>query len=531
MPHEFRHSLEGGNPRAEAEVMQLFELATLSARVTREAGRLAKIGHLAECLRRLEPAEIPIAVSYLCGELPQGKIGIGWSMLREAAAGPPSHSPSLTLADTDASFETIRQTIGSGSGRRRTEIFAGLMARASEPERDFLKRLVLGEMRHGALEGVMMEAVAKAAAVPSRAVRRAYFVTGSLGRVAAAALKQGAPGLSGFQLTPGRPILPALAQPSDDVGDALRLLGTAALEYKMDGARVQVHKIGSEVAVFTRGLRDVAAAVPELVEGVRSLGSLDVILDGEVLALRPDGKPHPFQTTMRRFGRKLDAAELRRELPLSPYFFDCLYLDGETLIDAPADERSRALAATVPEALRMPRMVTDSATAAGDFFAAAMAAGHEGVMAKTLDGVYETGERSRHWLKVKRVHTLDLVVLAAEWGHGRRRGRLSNLHLGARDPAGGSFVMLGKTFKGLIDAMLREQTEFLQRLETARDGHTVYVRPEAVVEVAFNDIQASPQYPAGLALRFARVKRYRPDKRAGQADTIDTVRAIHEAGR
>ena len=509
--------------------MKLDELAAASARVTRNSGRLAKIEQLAECLRRLEPVEIPIAVAYLCGELPQGKIGIGWSMLKEEVGGPPAPSPSLTLADTDACFETMRQTTGPGSGRRRTEIFATLMALASEPERDFLRRLVLGEMRHGALEGVMMEAVAKAAAVPSRAVRRACFVAGPLGRVAAAALVQGASGLSGFRLTPGRPILPALAQPSDDVGDALRQLGTAALEYKMDGARVQVHKVGSEAAVFTRGLRDVAAAVPELVEAVCSLDVPDVILDGEVLALRPDGRPHPFQTTMRRFGRKLDVAELRRELPLVPYFFDCLYLDGETLIDAPALERSRALAATVPDALRMPRMVTDSAAVAGEFFAGAVAAGHEGVMAKTLDGVYETGERSRHWLKIKRVHTLDLVVLAAEWGHGRRRGWLSNLHLGARDPSDGSFVMLGKTFKGLTDAMLTEQTEFLQRLETARDRHTVYVRPEAVVEVAFNDLQASPQYPAGLALRFARVKRYRPDKRAEQADTIETVRAIYAA--
>ena len=509
--------------------MKLRELAEISGKVTRDAGRLAKIGHLAECLRRLEPEEIPIAVAYLCGELPQGKIGIGWSMLKDALAGPASDSPVLTLAETDACFETMRQTSGPGSSRWRTGILAGLMARVSETERDFLQRLVMGEMRHGALEGVMMEAVARASGLPSRAVRRAYFVNGSLGQVATVALIQGEAGLSAQQLTPGRPILPALAQPCDDVAGALGQLGTAALEYKMDGARVQVHKVGSDVAVFTRGLRDVAAAVPELIEVVAALGPREVILDGEVLAFRGDGKPRPFQTTMRRFGRKLDVAELRRELPLIPYFFDCLYLDGETLIDVPGRERARALAATVPAALRMPRMVTDSPAAAGEFFAAAVAAGHEGVMAKAPDSVYEAGERSRNWLKIKRVHTLDLVVLAAEWGHGRRRGWLSNLHLGARDPSNGSFVMLGKTFKGLTDAMLTEQTEFLQRLETARDRHTVYVRPEAVVEVAFNDLQASPQYPAGLALRFARVKRYRPDKRAEQADTIDSVRAIYNA--
>ena len=316
--------------------MKLQELADLSAQVTRNASRLAKIGHLAECLRRLEPGEIPIAVAYLCGELPQGRIGIGWSMLKDALAGPDSGGSALTLADTDACFETMRQTTGSGSNRRRVELFAALVTRASETERDFLRRLVLGEMRHGALEGVMIEAVAKASGLPSRPVRRAYFVTGSLGHVAAVALSQGEAALARLQLTPGRPILPALAQPCDGVAEALRRLGTAALEYKMDGARVQVHKVGSEVAVFTRGLRDVAAAVPEIVECAAALSPRDVILDGEVLAFRKDGKPHPFQTTMRRFGRKLDVAELRRELPLTPYFFDCLYLDGGTSSTCPA---------------------------------------------------------------------------------------------------------------------------------------------------------------------------------------------------
>ena len=509
--------------------MKLHELAEISREVARDASRLAKIGHLAECLRRQEPKEIPIGVAYLCGELPQGKIGIGWSMLKDALKGPVSEGSALTLVETDACFENIGKTTGSGSSQRRAGLLASLMARASETERGFLQRLVQGEMRHGALEGVMMEAVARASSLPSRAVRRAYFVTGSLGHVATVALSLGEAGLSGLQITPGRPILPALAQPCDDVTEALRQLGTAALEYKMDGARVQVHKVGSDVAVFTRGLRDVAAAVPELIECVSVLGAREIILDGEVLAFRRNGRPQPFQVTMRRFGRKLDVAELRRELPLTPYLFDCLYLDGETLIDVPGRERARALAATVAAGLRMPRMVTDSPAAARDFFAAAVSAGHEGVMAKAPDGVYEAGERSRNWLKIKRVHTLDLVVLAAEWGHGRRRGWLSNLHLGARDPSDGSFVMLGKTFKGLTDAMLVEQTEFLQQLETARDRHTVYVRPEVVVEVAFNDLQASPQYPAGLALRFARVKRYRPDKRAEQADTIDSVRAIFDA--
>ena len=385
--------------------MKLQELADLSTQVTRSTGRLAKIGHLAECLRRLEPGEVPIAVAYLCGELPQGRIGIGWSMLKGALTDAVSEGPALTLVETDACFESVGTTTGSGSSQRRAELLASLMARASESERDFLRRLVLGEMRHGTLEGVMTAAVAKASGVPSRAVRRAYFVTGSLGHVAAMAFSHGETGVNGLQLTPGRPILPALAQPCEDVAEALRQLGTAALEYKMDGARVQVHKVGSEVAVFTRGLRGVAAAIPELVECVNALGGREVILDGEVLAFREDGRPHPFQTTMRRFGRKLDVAALRRELPLTPYFFDCLYLDGETLIDLPGGERIAALAATVPAARRMPRMVTDSPAIAEDFFAAAVAAGHEGVMAKTVDGVYEAGERSRNWLKIKRVHT------------------------------------------------------------------------------------------------------------------------------
>ncbi len=324
-----------------------------------------------------------------------------------------------------------------------------------------------------------------------------------------------------------QPVLPMLAQPAQDVEAALAALGTAILEWKLDGARVQVHKSGDEVRVFTRNLNEVTAAVPEIVAAARAVTARSLILDGEAIALRPDGKPHPFQVTMRRFGRKLDVAEVRGELPLSVFFFDCLLRDGEPLVDKGGIDRRKALEAAVPQKNLTPCIVTADKAQAAAFYADALARGHEGVMAKALDALYEAGRRGAGWLKVKRAHTLDLVVLAAEWGHGRRRGWLSNLHLGARDPAGG-FVMLGKTFKGLTDELLEWQTkEFLAR-ETGRDDWTVRVRPELVVEIAFNDVQESPQYPGGLALRFARVKGYRPDKSPADADTIETVRRIYE---
>jgi DNA ligase 1 len=319
-----------------------------------------------------------------------------------------------------------------------------------------------------------------------------------------------------------------LAQPADDLADALGTLGRAALEYKLDGARVQVHKAGSEVRVYSRRLNEVTAAVPEIVEAVQGLPFGEAILDGEAIALRPDGWPQPFQITMRRFGRKLDVAAMRQSLPLAAFFFDALALDGTNLIDLPAGERFAALGAAVPANLRIPRTVSERTDEALAFAAQALAAGHEGIMAKALGAPYEAGARGRSWLKVKTATTLDLVVLAAEWGHGRRQGWLSNLHLGARDPAAGGFVMLGKTFKGLTDRMLAWQTEQFLAREIARDRYTVYVRPELVVEIAFNDLQASPHYPGGLALRFARVKGYRPDKGAEDADTIETVRTIYQ---
>jgi len=325
-----------------------------------------------------------------------------------------------------------------------------------------------------------------------------------------------------------QPVLPMLAQPAADIESAMGLLGTAILEWKLDGARVQVHKSGEEVRVYTRNLNDVTTAVPEIVSVVRQAKPNSVILDGEAIALRADGRPHPFQLTMRRFGRKLDVEALRAELALSVFFFDCLYRDGEPLVARPASERHDLLRLSLPRETVTPSLITDDAEKAKAFYDGALAQGHEGVMAKAMNAPYESGRRGAGWLKVKRARTLELVVLAAEWGHGRRKGWLSNLHLGARDPRSGEFVMLGKTFKGLTDEVLEWQTkEFLAR-ETGRDDWTVRVRPELVVEIAFNDLQESPHYPAGLALRFARVKGYRPDKRPDEADTIDTVRRIYE---
>jgi len=375
----------------------------------------------------------------------------------------------------------------------------------------------------------MLDAIAQAAALPAADVRRAAMYAGGLPAVAKGALAEGAKGLAAFSIQLLQPVQPMLAQPAEDIRAALAQLGVAAFDWKLDGARVQVHKAGDEVRVFTRSLNDVTGAVPEVVEAVRPLAARELILDGEAIALAPSGAPHPFQVTMRRFGRKLDVEAMRGELPLSVFFFDCLRRDAEDLVDRPARERFDALAAALPSGLVIPRLVTGDPAAAEAFFEDAVGRGHEGVIAKALDAPYEAGRRGSTWLKLKRAQTLDLVVLAAEWGHGRRNGWLSNLHLGALDPARGEFVMLGKTFKGLTDEILAWQTEAFLARAIARDAYTVYVRPEIVVEIEFNELQASPQYPGGLALRFARVKRYRPDKRPDEADTIETVRAIYAA--
>ncbi len=508
----------------------LAELVAASQRVGATASRRAKVAALASFLRRLAPDEIEIAVAFLCGETPQGKLGIGYATLQAIGSGSAVAAPAtLELRAVNAALDGLAGTIGKGSAAERARALGELFGRATGAERGFLVRLLVGELRQGALEGVMLDAIAQAAALPVADVRRAAMYAGGLGAVAAAVLTEGAPGLGRFSMQLLRPLQPMLAQSAPDIDAALAQLGTAAFEWKLDGARVQVHKALDAVRVYTRQLNDVTAAVPEVVEAVQPLGARELILDGEAIALQPTGAPRPFQITMRRFGRKLDVAALRAELPLSVFFFDCLRRDAVDLVDRPARERFDSLAEALPGDLLVPRLVTGDAAAAQAFFEDALRHGHEGVMAKALDAPYEAGRRGSGWLKVKRAQTLDLVVLAAEWGHGRRNGWLSNLHLGARDPAAGEFVMLGKTFKGLTDEMLAWQTEAFLARAVARDAGTVYVRPEIVVEIAFNELQASPQYAGGLALRFARVKGYRPDKEASAADTIDTVRALYAA--
>jgi len=506
--------------------MLLDEIARTSTDVAATSSRLAKIARLADCLSHASPDEVAVAVAYLSGFLPQGTIGVGWAALREL---PPPASPTsaLELLEVHEAVSRIAAIAGRGSQAARRDALAELFGRATGGEQRFLTGLLLGELRQGALEGVVVEAVAKAADVPVAQVRRAAMVTGDLGIVASAALAEGQDGLSRFGLTVLQPIQPMLAQTGDDLEDALARVSPARIEWKLDGARLQVHRLGDEIRAFTRNLADITDRVPEIVEAVTALEVDQVVLDGEAIALGPGGRPRPFQETMSRFGSRVKVDESREALPLSSFFFDCLHLDGEDLIDRPARERLEALAGRLPEALRVPSIETEDAAVAQSFLDDALAHGHEGVMVKSLDALYEAGRRGAGWLKVKVAHTLDLVVLAAEWGHGRREGKLSNLHLGARDPESGGFVMLGKTFKGMTDQMLAWQTEHLLGLETAREGHIVHVRPEVVVEIAFDGVQASRRYPGGVALRFARVKGYRPDKRPDEADTIGTVRAIH----
>ena len=509
--------------------MLLEEVALTSAAVAGTPGRLAKIERLAACLRRLRPEEIPVAVAYLSGELPQGSIGVGWASLRELPV-PSSPPGTLELMEVDAAFTRLQNATGRGSQSVRRAEVAALFGRATEAERRFLFGLLSGELRQGALEGVMVEAIARAADLPSADIRRAGMLAGDLGMVGAAAIARGRDGLAAFRLTVLHPLQPMLAQTAEDIPAAFARISPASVEWKLDGARIQVHRADDEVRVFTRNLADATDRVPEIVEAVRRLPARTAILDGEAIALRSDDQPQPFQVTMSRFGSRLDVAELQRSIPMSTFFFDCLHLDGEDLVDRPERERFAALAEVVAGAdhsMIAPRTVTDSASEADEFLLRALELGHEGVMVKALDAPYEAGRRGASWLKVKRAHTLDLVVLAAEWGHGRRRGWLSNLHLGARDPSAGGFVMLGKTFKGMTDEMLRWQTGRFLELEVSRDEYTVFVRPELVVEVAFDGLQASRRYPGGLALRFARIKGYRPDKGPRDADTIETVRGIH----
>jgi DNA ligase 1 len=504
----------------------LDEIAGTSAAVAASSARLAKVERLAACLRRLEPGEVHPAVAFLSGELRQRQIGVGWAALRDAPD--PAAASTLTVAEVDAAFERIGRQAGPGSQAERRRLLHELFGRATAAEQRFLVGLLSGELRQGALEGVMVEAIAKAAGVAGAEVRRALMLRGALGPVAEAALARGVPGLREFHLQVGRPLQPMLASTAPSIEAAIERVGEAAVEWKLDGVRIQLHKDGDEVRVFTRTLDDVTARVPEVVEIAMALPVRSAVLDGELIALRPDGRPQPFQVTAGRLGSRLEVERQRLAVPLTLYLFDVLHVDGQDLIDRAGAERHALLAAMTPEALRVPRTVTGDPPAAAGFLGDALARGHEGVLVKSLAAPYEAGRRGAGWLKVKPVHTLDLVVLAVEWGHGRRKGWLSNLHLGARDPETGGFVMLGKTFKGLTDKLLAWQTERLLELAVGpTDQWVVRVRPELVVEVAFDGVQASPRYPGGVALRFARVVRYRPDKRAIDADSIGAVQAIH----
>ncbi|WP_434741384.1 ATP-dependent DNA ligase [Micromonospora sp. SH-82] len=597
--------------------MRFIDLAATSVAVTATSGRRAKVELLAATLRDLAPAEVPAGAGYLAGELRQRQTGVGWASLRDLP--PPAAEPTLTVIEVDALVDEIADVRGSGSQARRRSLLGRLFAAATADEQRMLVGLFSGELRQGAQSGLLAEAVARAAGVPVADVRRALLLAGDLRTVAVAALTGGAGALAGFSLRVGRPLAPMLAQSAPSVDAALASTGTpAVVDVKLDGIRVQVHRSGSEIAVFTRSLDDITARVPEVVAAVRALPAREIVLDGEAIGLDETGRPLPFQQTSSRAARRAtagrssaadgdadpartgdatrtggaartrdsgqtgdpdlagdaveagdpdlapaDRVDLAEVGPspadepgtgshaagaaqvapavrsaatstgttvLTPYFFDLLHLDGEDLIDRPARERWSALAAAVDPALLVGRLTVEDPEQAGLAFAAAIDAGQEGVVVKAPDAPYEAGRRGASWIKVKPRHTLDLVVLAVEWGSGRRKGWLSNLHLGARDPHGGDFVMLGKTFKGLTDEMLRWQTERFLALAVEHGDWVVRVHPEQVVEVAFDGVQTSSRYPGGMALRFARVLRYRTDKSAAEADTVDTVRAIH-AGR
>jgi DNA ligase 1 len=492
------------------------ELAATSDAVRETRSRKRKAELLGAALRQLGPGEIEAGVAFLSGELRQRRTGVGWAALREMAS--PAAEPSLSVAEVDEAFERISALAGPGSQGARREAVAALFARATAAEQAFLRGLVAGDLRQGALAGVMSDAVAAATGIPRAAVDRATMLRGDARVVAEVALREGEAGLGHFRLEVGRPVGPMLAAPGASLDEALERVGEGAVDWKLDGARIQVHRDRDEIAVFSRSLDDLTARLPEVVAATLALPARSVVLDGEAIALRGDGRPEAFQVTGSRIASGAPG--------VVPVLFDVLHLDGEDLLDAPLARRAEALAGAVPEALRVPRRITADAPEAQEHFDAALAAGHEGVVVKALDAPYAAGRRGAGWLKVKPRHTLDLVVLAAEWGHGRRKGWLSNLHLGARAVDGEGFVMLGKTFKGLTDAMLVWQTVRLQELAVSRRGITVFVRPELVVEIAFDGVQTSPRYPGGVALRFARVLRYREDKAAADADDLAAVLAL-----
>ena len=491
-----------------------------SRAVAATRSRKVKIEALRALLAEAEVGDIGPAVSWLSGELPQGRIGVGWRTLADLDVAS-TQDPTLTVAEVDEAMSSVAAVSGAGSAARRVALLTDLFSRSTAEERQFLVQLVTGELRQGALEGIMVDAVAATTNLPQAPVRRAFMLSGRLPATAIAAVTGGVEALEAFRLEVGRPVRPMLASPAESLRGAWEQLdGEVTVEYKLDGARIQVHRSENEVSIYTRTLRDITASVPELVEVVRGLPCDSVVLDGETLALEDSGRPRPFQETMSRFG-----AESAHELLLQPYFFDCLHLDGEDLLDAPLEQRLAALDRVAP-GHRIPSVVRPDADEAAAHFDAALDAGHEEVMLKALGAPYAAGRRGKSWQKFKPEHTLDLVVLGAEWGYGRRTGYLSNLHLGARDPDGGDPIMVGKTFKGLTDVLLQWQTDEFPKHERERDEHAVYLRPELVVEIELDGVQVSSRYPGGVALRFARVLRYRPDKTLATADSIDAVRAL-----
>jgi DNA ligase-1 len=504
----------------------LAELAATSQQVRATSARSAKIELLATALAQLQPDEVVAAVAMLAGEVRQGRIGVGWAAVQDIDV-PPATVATLTVMELDTALDELIALTGAGSvGARRARLTA-LFERATDAEAELIRRLLLGDLGQGALAGLMTEAVAKAARVPAASVRRAAMLTGNLATVAAVAFADGETGLGAIGLQPLRPVLPMLASTATDVAEAVAACGLSSVEWKLDGVRVQVHRVGTDVRIFTRNLNDITDRLGGVVAAVRALPATSLILDGEVIGAGLDERPSRFQSTMSQVGRS-EAARATEEGEtgdLRAWFFDCLHVDGHDLIDRPLLDRVETLERVVGPR-RIPARLTDDPAAAAAVLDEALAAGHEGVMVKAAGSRYEAGRRGKSWRKVKPVRTLDLVVLAAEWGHGRRRGWLSNLHLGARDADTGGFVMVGKTFKGLTDALLTWQTERLQELAVETRGITVFVRPELVVEIALDGVQVSSRYAGGVALRFARVRRYRPDRSPDDADTIDMVRGL-----
>ncbi|HWF49489.1 MAG TPA: ATP-dependent DNA ligase [Solirubrobacteraceae bacterium] len=496
----------------------LAEIVTASTQVAATSSRSRKIAILAELLGTLDPGEVASTVGFLSGVPRQGRVGVGYATIYGIEVAP-AGEPTLTVEEVDRAISEIEAAVGGGASTARRERLGALLGRATEQEIDFIRHLLTGELRQGALAGLMADAVAKAAGVSGAVARRALMLSGDLGRMAEIAMTSGEEGLKAVGLQIFRPIQPMLA--STSATEAVASFELASVEWKLDGVRVQIHRRGDEVRIYTRNLNDITAALPGIVEVVLRLPVAQVVLDGEALWMREDG-PDAFQHTV---------SQIDADAPpqgIVTFLFDLLHLDGEDLLDTPLRERAARLEAIAPQ-LKVPGLLTADPDAAERVLEESLRAGHEGVVVKDASSYYAAGRRGKTWRKVKPVRTYDLVVLGAEWGHGRRQGWLSNLHLGARDASSGEFVMVGKCFKGLTDDLLRRQTKDLLERETGRRGIAVLVRPELVVEIALDGVQSSTRYPGGLALRFARVKRYRPDKDAQEADTIDDLRALLRA--